>query len=160
MATSPSDQNNKNILAWLDRLQESARNTAEQGAPKAYQLDNRPLGNVNDHEPEESEDSGEGDGGDQEGEGDKDTLRSQSLPDSAVPLGLIANLSLSSNKAKAQSVPGVAREGEENDDDVVSVFFFDRLFMLVRRLDFCARESQAQVISCLAPPPILGSEPC
>jgi hypothetical protein len=36
MATSPSDQNNKNVLAWLDRLQSSIRDAGSQKGPQAF----------------------------------------------------------------------------------------------------------------------------
>src|ERR1700722_20099176 len=112
MATSPSDQNNKDILAWLDRLQDSVRKTGENQKPSP-----NPDTAVRAQQAEQQQDDTDEDAAaaspDQERDADADAgaddadadaadaeeaLQNQSLPDAAVPLGLIANLSLSSNK--------------------------------------------------------------
>ncbi len=36
MATSPSDQNNRNVIAWLDRLQSSIREAGNHKGPRAF----------------------------------------------------------------------------------------------------------------------------
>ena len=41
MATSPSDQNNKNVLDWLDRLEDSVRTAGGSAGPSAFELGSR-----------------------------------------------------------------------------------------------------------------------
>ncbi|KAF9267092.1 hypothetical protein L218DRAFT_955568 [Marasmius fiardii PR-910] len=120
MATSPSDSGNRNVIAWLDRLQSSVQNAGGKIGNNAFKLDGRSKVN------EDEDDSGEEetmthaqrfglvdreggtesdedrDGTDEAGdEADQNTRRLQSsLPDSHVPLGLIANLSLSNSSKK------------------------------------------------------------
>ena len=122
MATSPSDQNNQNVLAWLDRLESSVRTAGSSGGPSAFGLGSRT-------EPESTEE--EEDDSDNE-EQDEPTERgstagtikveeddkSQSLPDSAVPLGLIAELSLGS-KSKGSKGRKPAKDEDDTDDDNV-----------------------------------------
>lgn len=138
MATSPSDQNNRNILAWLDRLQSSVRNAGGTGGPGAFKLDTRakPDGANDDDSDDESEThkhfgSGHADLQDPSGDDDgtvQDPDKSQSLPESHVPLGLIANLSLSNSKkhsSKRDANKELDPVGEENlDDDNVVCFFW------------------------------------
>ena len=135
MATSPSDQNNRNIIAWLDRLQSSVRSAGGKGGPQAFK-------DLRDHKGASDEDSdadqhkthaeryglvspvnNDGDNGDDEDATLVDDKLS-SLPDSHVPLGLIANLSLSNSKAKngrKEQKDGVAAEENLDDDDVVCI---------------------------------------
>lgn len=119
MATSPSDQNNRDIIAWLDRLQSSVRGAGAGGGERAFKLESRNK-NAEDSDPE-SVDGREDDIEIVEPEDalpDPETM--QSLPDAAVPLGLIANLSLSNTKAKPSSHNGdVASTGTLDDDNVV-----------------------------------------
>lgn len=135
MATSPSDQNNRNILAWLDRLQSSVRTAGGKGGSSAFK-DLRGLNAADDEDsdaetesqaqryglvppPEDDETVGD----DEDTAQDDDKL--SSLPDSHVPLGLIANLSLSNNKAKngkkEQKDTGTS-EDNLDDDDVVRIY--------------------------------------
>ncbi|KAF8151772.1 fungal-specific transcription factor domain-containing protein [Crassisporium funariophilum] len=132
MATSPSDQNNRNVLAWLDRLQSSVRDAGKKAGPQVF-LD---LRNFENHE-EDSEESDsnqthaqkyglvapkEEDNGAEEDDATRDAEKLQSsLPDSHVPLGLIANLSLDNNKAKRKkdhTKEGTPNEEDLNDDNV------------------------------------------
>jgi hypothetical protein len=119
MATSPSDQNNRNIIAWLDRLQASVRSAGDAGGERAFKLESRSK-NPDDSD-QESDHGRDEDGGD----GDDDTVLDpetlQALPDSTVPLGLIANLSLSNSKAKASSHNGDVASTDTLDDDNVGV---------------------------------------
>ncbi|KAJ4490612.1 putative fungal-specific transcription factor [Lentinula aciculospora] len=156
MATSPSDSSNNNVLAWLDRLRTSVQDAGGKGGPGAF-TDGRFSGNggdVIDDDESEREDHGrrrlthaqrfglvpvngagnddelaQGSGeGDQDGGAAEDDALQSSLPDSHVPLGLIANLSLSSNKksrSKRQGTDSKALtddlDDENLDDDNVGV---------------------------------------
>lgn len=136
MATSPSDHNNRNIIAWLDRLQASVRSAGGKAGPSAFKLDARGTAG----QAEEGDSDSESDpprthaqnfglvppSDEEEGEGNEEELDKlqSSLPDSHVPLGLIANLSLSNNKkkhGKKEAKDVVAQEENIDDDDVVSV---------------------------------------
>jgi hypothetical protein len=144
MATSPSDQNNKNVLAWLDRLQASVKDAGGKAGPLAFKKARSPsTAFVADDQQDDSDD--EASGGrklthaqrfglvpveeipEEDGEGvaaDPDEVeRARSaLPDSHVPLGLIANLSLSNNpKVKSVKKDGKEELNDEdlNDDNVV-----------------------------------------
>jgi hypothetical protein len=148
MATSPSDQNNRNILAWLDRLQSSVRSAGGKGGPQAFK-------DLRDSRAPDDEDSDVERGthaqryglvpsGNDENNGDDEdaTLvddKLSSLPDSHVPLGLIANLSLSNNKAKGgkKEQKGAAVEENLDDDDVVRIFYFVPLSMNNRCAGSC-----------------------
>ncbi|RDB22039.1 Protein priB [Hypsizygus marmoreus] len=131
MATSPSDQNNRNILAWLDRLQSSVRTAGGKGGPSAFKdLRGTNPADDDDSDVEEShaqryglvpppDDDDATVGGDESAGQANDKL--SSLPDSHVPLGLIANLSLSNNKAKhgkKDQKDIIASEENLDDDDV------------------------------------------
>ncbi|KAF8966133.1 fungal-specific transcription factor domain-containing protein [Flammula alnicola] len=131
MATSPSDHNNRNVLAWLDRLQSSVRDAGKKGGPQAF-LDLRNLDAVEEDSEQESESkrtqgrhyeaasakAGEADG--EEASQEDDKLQS-ALPESHVPLGLIADLSLSNSKAnrkKDRTKEARLTEEDLNDDNV------------------------------------------
>lgn len=129
MATSPSDQNNRNLLAWLDRLQSSVRDAGKKGGPRAF-LDVRNIDEPEESDPEsESKRNQAGEAKDETSppadaeDTDADALQT-SLPDSHVPLGLIADLSLSNSKAYRKKDAKDARLAEEdyNDDNVVRSF--------------------------------------
>ena len=132
MATSPSDQNNKNVLAWLDRLQSSIRDAGSQAGPQAFR-------HLRDFETIEDDSEGESDGRTQtqmhttaakdDGDDDDadDSLNAEaksSLPEAHVPIGLLADLSLSNSNANRKkdkpSKEGAALDEEDfNDNNVV-----------------------------------------
>ncbi|KAJ7485082.1 hypothetical protein B0H11DRAFT_1149994 [Mycena galericulata] len=153
MATSPSDATNRNILAWLDRLQASVRAGAgsaldgagstpnfasSASAPSGFATSNTnnftsaafSSANPNftasnpalEESPDEDEANHNQNEDDDEGEGE-----SSALPDATVPLGLIANLSLSNSRSRerrgGRGGEANAREEEldELDDDNVGV---------------------------------------
>ncbi|KAJ7302054.1 hypothetical protein DFH08DRAFT_919001 [Mycena albidolilacea] len=147
MATSPSDAQNHNILAWLDRLQASVRtdpgdisaanfassaSASLSGAKKAPKFKSPSFKSTNpnlasnptfeDSEGEEEEGGDEG-----EEEEDEDDADASVLPDASVPLGLIANLSLSNSRSRerrgARGGESATREEDEDDldDDNVGV---------------------------------------
>jgi len=137
MATSPSDQNNRNILAWLDRLQSSVRTAGGQGGPQAFKdlrESKSPDDEDSDMEPKShaqrygllppaNHDDNNGDDEDETLVDDK----LSSLPDSHVPLGLIANLSLSNSKgknARKEQKETAGAEDNLDDDDVVCIFSY------------------------------------
>ncbi|TFK71035.1 hypothetical protein BDN72DRAFT_493272 [Pluteus cervinus] len=127
MATSPSDTTNSNVLAWLDRLQASVSTAGGKVGPNAFKLDTRGIQDIAEEEESEDEDpatvgvispSEDEDADDEE---EIDPMRS-ALPDSHVPLGLIANLSLSNKKSKGKGKKdpkGDALDDNLDDDDVV-----------------------------------------
>ncbi|KAG6889467.1 hypothetical protein C0995_000994 [Termitomyces sp. Mi166 len=131
MATSPSDQNNKNILEWLDRLQASVRSAGGKAGPNAFKDLRGTDAEEDDSDTEEfhaqrfglvappdDDDSQTVGGEDHTGPTDK----LSSLPDFDAPLGLIANLSLSNNKSKGKKDAKDVAAAEENlDDDDVGV---------------------------------------
>ena len=126
MATSPSDQNNHNVLAWLDRLQSSIPEASNAGTPNIFtELRSK----------EEAESDGDSETPnvelvapeDEEQEGDANSSEAEkiqsSLPDAHVPLGLIAKLSIDNNnvKGKKERAHDVNITDEDlNDDNVVS----------------------------------------
>lgn len=149
MATSPSDAQNHNILAWLDRLQASVRtdpgdisaanfassaSASLSGAKKApnfkspsFKSTNPNLASHPTFEDSEGEEEGADEGEEDEDEDDADA---SVLPDASVPLGLIANLSLNSRTRErrgARGGEGATREEDEDDlddDNVVRNFSF------------------------------------
>ncbi|KAH9914369.1 uncharacterized protein BXZ73DRAFT_55048 [Epithele typhae] len=123
MATSPTDQNNQNILAWLDRLQASVQ-AAGTVAPGAFKMDTRA-----DHTDESSDDAPEGGAGEATERGsvghpeDDEPLkdaddRPTALPNEAVPIGMLANLALDNKPKRRRKAPAKPKEGESSDDDV------------------------------------------
>jgi hypothetical protein len=115
MATSPSDQNNRNIIAWLDRLQASVRAGGVGHGEPAFKLESR----TKTEEESDPESAGEDDY--DNGDFDDAPRDMMSLPDAAVPIGLIANLSLSNTKARAGSHNGDIASTDTLDDDNVGV---------------------------------------
>jgi hypothetical protein len=121
MATSPSDQNNSNIIAWLDRLNSSVRTAGGHGGPKAFSLEPRPKAeqadsdNDSDHRAGDNDDVDDGADTRCEGREGEDLT---GLPDAAVPLGLIANLSLSNSKGRVKKG---SLDVDEVDDDNIGV---------------------------------------
>lgn len=116
MATSPSDQNNRNIIAWLDRLQASVRAGGVGPSEPAFKLDSRAK--TEEESDAESTVEDDYDAGDFD-DVSRDAEILQTLPDVAVPLGLIANLALSNTKAKAGSTNGDIASTDTLDDDNV-----------------------------------------
>jgi hypothetical protein len=129
MATSPSDQNNSNIIAWLDRLNASVRSAGGQGGPKAFNLDNRTKAELIDSDNDSDRhgrtaDNEEADDGTDRPDETEDL---RGLPDSAVPLGLIANLSLSNSKGRVKNKVGLDVDDVDDDNVVraVAIFLID-----------------------------------
>uniref|UniRef100_A0A0W0G6S0 Xylanolytic transcriptional activator regulatory domain-containing protein n=1 Tax=Moniliophthora roreri TaxID=221103 RepID=A0A0W0G6S0_MONRR len=143
MATSPSDSSNRNVLAWLDRLQSSVQSAGGKAGSRAFKDargggggDHSTIDDDSDHEddnlthaqryglvsgnPPEGVSKAAGSGDDNSEDGDE-KLQS-SLPDSHVPLGLIANLSLSNNtkarNAKKEGKEDLLDEADLDDDNV------------------------------------------
>ncbi|KAL0066966.1 hypothetical protein AAF712_005955 [Marasmius tenuissimus] len=139
MATSPSDTGNRNVMAWLDRLQSSVQNAGGKIGTKAFKLDGRGDGNEEEEESDKEDnmthaqryglvdrdavgtDSDEAqDGNDEDGDDSKNTRRLQSsLPDSHVPLGLIANLSLSNTTKRASKKDGAGGGANGKKEDLL-----------------------------------------
>ena len=157
MATSPSDQNNKNVLAWLDRLQSSIRDAGSKTGPQAFR-DLRDFENI------EDDSEGESDGRTQaqiyataaKDDGDDDNADESlgALPEAHVPIGLLADLSLSNSNANRKkdkpNKEGAALEEEDlNDNNVVRWSLL--LFFQSQSWRICAnhRVLQTKRTSCL-----------
>jgi hypothetical protein len=119
LATSPSDQNNSNIIAWLDRLQSSVRAAASPQAPQTFKFEARPHVDEESESDSDRHQGGEEDDGAGSGDGPEADQMGERLPDAAAPLGLIANLSLSNSKGRKGKGTGLALEGDEGDDNNV-----------------------------------------
>ncbi|KAI0084549.1 hypothetical protein BDY19DRAFT_970897 [Irpex rosettiformis] len=119
MATSPSDQNKQNILIWLDRLQDSVRTAGGSGGTNAFNLDSRNRAAADGEEESDSEAEEVGEPTERGSVGtvkiEEEEKKMQLLPDTAVPLGLIADLSLNNTKKTS------AKGDDDNDDDNVGV---------------------------------------
>ena len=127
MATSPSDKNNKNVLAWLDRLQSSIRDAGSKKGPQAFR-DLRDFENVEDDSEGESDDRTQAQIYTTAGKDDKDDDNAEeslgALPEAHVPIGLLADLSLSNSNANRKkdkpTKEGAALDDEDfNDNNVV-----------------------------------------
>ena len=140
MATSPTDQNNQNVLAWLDRLQASVQAAGTSGGLNAFKMDARAEGHSGSDSDDDGGDGGMGEGGDATERGsvgqpeDDEPLkdaedRPTALPNETVPIGLIANLALDnlSKSKRKKKTPAKPKEGESSDDDVVSRFVLHHL---------------------------------
>ncbi|KAJ7226928.1 hypothetical protein GGX14DRAFT_627532 [Mycena pura] len=168
MATSPSDATNRNIIAWLDRLQASVRSGADLDGLSHYpsfstKAKSKGFNSANpnfasnsafEESPDEDQEPTENDGDDAE-DGE---VESGVLPDASVPLGLIANLSLSNNKGRekraarnGENGPTPEEELEDLDDDNVGVANAS-YFMPGPATDLSMR---AQLIEQHSPPEIL-----
>ena len=126
MATSPTDQNNQNVLAWLDRLQASVQAAGASAGAAAFRMDARAEGHSDDSD-EDGPDGGAGEptergsvGQPEDDEPLKDAEdRPTALPSEAVPIGLLANLALETKSKRKKKTPAKPKEGESSDDDVV-----------------------------------------
>ena len=150
MATSPQDQSNRNVREWLSRMQDSVRTAGSSGGPNAFDLSSRGTATARgDHHHEGGvgidADADDSDGGDSvtsdptrgpktihgvselqqdlDGQGDGEGVdKLHTIPDAAVPLGLIANLALGDHNES-----GRKRDDKDDDDNVVCrmiTFFF------------------------------------
>lgn len=123
LATSPSDQNNKNVIAWLDRLEHSVRTAGGSGGPSAFGLGSRGEQESANEEETESENE-EQDEATERGSATgavkvEEDERNRGLPSSEVPLGLIAELALSS-KPRGGKGKKTVKDDDTDDDNVVS----------------------------------------
>lgn len=131
MATSPSDSDNQNVRAWLDRLQTSVGQAGGTVGPDAFKSlrGGLPATSDDDSDNEDTQDMDRTQADDDDHTvGAGEDLRQLedkpfSLPDSHVPLGLIANLSLSNTKTKStkRDQKDLAAAEENLDDDDVGV---------------------------------------
>jgi hypothetical protein len=123
-STSPSDQNNESVVDWLDKLTASFNSDIKSAggtmASKSFTF----TSNLKETAPDSDSD---GDavttvlGGDAQDDPDSDNEGSddsgvassaaEALPDISVPIGLIANLSLSNGKTSKK---------DRDDEDLVS----------------------------------------
>ncbi|KAI0755619.1 hypothetical protein C8Q74DRAFT_1210774 [Fomes fomentarius] len=126
MATSPTDQNNQNVLAWLDRLQASVQAAGAPGGVSAFKMDTRADGQPSDESDEEGQDGGAGEptergsvGQPEDDEPLKDADdRPTALANEAVPIGLLANLALDNKSKRKKKAPAKPKDDASSDDDV------------------------------------------
>ncbi|KAJ7063571.1 hypothetical protein C8F01DRAFT_985730 [Mycena amicta] len=96
MATSPSDATNINVVTWLDQLQAGTR---ESSNPQRSASDSSQSDSFRESQDEDTAEVGG---------------NANILPDATAPIGLIANLSLASNKQKKRFL-------QEDDGAVVCI---------------------------------------
>jgi hypothetical protein len=126
------------VIAWLDRLQSSVRSPPASGpATNPFQLDTRvgKGGGQSDESDEEHPSHRHGQARPaSSGSGDTplspNTLVESDVdpyPDDAVPIGLLANLAISTSKDATGTVADKPRKGNAaDDDDVVRVYSYLR----------------------------------
>ncbi|KAA1473232.1 hypothetical protein DENSPDRAFT_779779 [Dentipellis sp. KUC8613] len=176
MATPSSDNHRQNVIAWLDRMQSSVRSAGGKAGPAAFTLDSRTRDEGADSEAEDDAPATatarrngtgrQGSAGSGEGDSEPEPLSAHTLvdpemenypglPDAAVPLGLLANLSISHSKTRVGAggrAEVVARaENPEEDDDNVGVAN-DTYFLPGPAQDLALR---AMLIDKSSPPDIL-----
>ncbi|KAI0722050.1 hypothetical protein C8Q72DRAFT_859459 [Fomitopsis betulina] len=117
LATSPSDQNNRNVIAWLDRLEESVQAAGRSAGVEAFKIESRPRASPGDGDESDEDGGDDTERGTAHGDEDDDDVQAklQSLPDATVPLGLLAHLSLDNPKSRKSKKRGNA-EGSDNEE--------------------------------------------
>jgi hypothetical protein len=136
-ATSTTDQHRQNVIAWLDRLQSSVRSPGRAAATHPYQPDPRAVkgGGQSDESEEEQASNKQAQPPRRGSSGSEDTPLSphtlvesdiDPYPDDAVPIGLLANLAISSARETADAATDKTRKpnNASEDDDVVRVYRF------------------------------------
>lgn len=126
---SPSDREKIDAVTWLEKLQSSVQSAGTSKGLESFSLESRVWQEADDEEEEE--------GAGVEGPAERPIQslnqiledqvplkdandKLQSLPDDAVPLGLLANLSISSNRTKKGRQSTSQEKENTDDDDVVS----------------------------------------
>ncbi|KAI0631459.1 hypothetical protein C8Q77DRAFT_1159249 [Trametes polyzona] len=131
MATSPTDQNNQNVIAFLDRLQASVQTAGSSAGVAAFKADSRHANHNSGGESDEEwqhADAGANEltergsaagAQDEDDEPLKDAEdKPQALPDQTVPIGLLAKLSLENSRRRSKKAGAKPKENESSDDDV------------------------------------------
>jgi len=128
MATSPSDKNNRDVIAWLDRLAASVHAAGSSGGADAFKMESRAQDDADDDsdgDEDENDPNNRTERGSNVGEDDEASKRaedqSQALPDATVPLGLLASLALSSPKKPRKKGKVRTGDGDSSNDDNVGV---------------------------------------
>jgi hypothetical protein len=135
-ATSTADQHRQNVIAWLDRLQTSVRSSGRAStAANPFQLDPR-VGKSGGQSDESDEDQGSqkhaqprrASSGSDDTPVSPNTLVESDIdpyPDDAVPIGLIANLAISSSRDTPGPATDKTRKANNTDEDeVVRIYHF------------------------------------
>lgn len=136
LATSPSDQNNRNVIAWLDRLEESVQAAGRSAGVEAFKIESRPRASPGDGDESDEDGGDDTERGTAHGDEDDDDVQAklQSLPDATVPLGLLAHLSLDNPKSRKSKKRGNA-EGSDNEEvGVANDAYFMPGRLLARRV--------------------------
>ncbi|KAH9895576.1 hypothetical protein C8Q73DRAFT_822877 [Cubamyces lactineus] len=150
MATPPTDQNNQNVIVFLDRLQASVQTADTNTGANAFKMDTRA-----DDRRDDSDDSGDERGANELTEREstaplKDAEdKPHALPDQTVPIGLLAKMALD-NKRKPRKSGAKLKENESSDDDigVANETFFEPGPAYILGL-------RAMMIESVSPPEIL-----
>jgi hypothetical protein len=135
-STSPSDENKQSVVEWLDKLTASFNTEVKTAGgtmkSQSFTFKTPPRDTVSDTDSDGDgittvlgEGTPGGTNSDEEG-GDDSGVASKAagaLPDIAVPIGLIANLSLSNGKASA-------KKNHNDDEDLVSPRYLPRIYRI------------------------------
>ncbi|KAI6098699.1 hypothetical protein F5141DRAFT_1252804 [Pisolithus sp. B1] len=121
MATSPSDKDNVKIADWMDCLQSSMNPPSQPCLSRTemlweLQASHNNVGGGGNNIMENSDKMEEGD---ETTEGDEIEKLTSALPDAAVPISLLANLSLDKDKGK-----GRACQDDDNDVGMANKGYF------------------------------------
>lgn len=158
LATSPSDKNNQDVLEWLEQLVASVRDSGSKSDTQAF-LRPRERKDAEESDNEELAAGKDDDADDDLETSNQETRIGSSLPEAHVPIGLIANLSLSNKKPSRKQKKGdkvneiiTLAEDDFNDDNVVrpiELFFLRGLLMYERHRVLQTRPTLCLV--CLVP---------
>jgi hypothetical protein len=127
MATPSSDHHRQTVIAWLDRLQSSVRSPPVRSglAKNPFQLDNTGDSEESDDERKQQQQQHaqprRASSGSDDSPLSPNTLVDDIDPyaDEAVPIGLLANLAISTSKDDPVSSEKKGKDGENADDDDV-----------------------------------------
>ncbi|KAH9009311.1 fungal-specific transcription factor domain-containing protein [Lactarius hengduanensis] len=160
MATPSSDHHRDTVIAWLDRLQSSVRSPPVRSGPakNPFKLDTH-AGESEDSDDEQTQQQHvpprRGSSGSDDSPVSPNTLVEADIDayaDDAVPIGLLANLAISTSKDRpAVSAEKKGRDNADDDDDDVGVAS-RRFFMPGPSQNLALRKS---LIDKISPPDIL-----
>ncbi|KAH9942813.1 hypothetical protein B0H21DRAFT_695974 [Amylocystis lapponica] len=121
--TSPSDRTKQTVVDWLDRMQSSVESSNRLRTGETFRFESRAhAGGDSDEEAEgvlHNDATERGSVADPLGAADDSRDAAEQLPDAAVPIGLLAKMSLYNNTTKERKKEKtLAGDGESDDGDV------------------------------------------